>query len=407
MENVKLPNNINPFTLSSPISDSMSENSYASSPALKRPPERESGESPDTKKPSTEEGVNENVGEAIMEKFFQKVQSAIDLASKKTEEKIESYIQSMENLKIGQTSLLERVEKLENLPSPPSIQEAKEQIKDSLVPEIVEEMSKSFDGQWKHYLISQIGQVESHIVINGLEKSKADATNFFADFCEKDLKMSQEDFRTLLVKDIRISKIRDNPKCTVFVSLGSVFQRNTCLKYTRNLSGSVSMDKQIPKIYMAAYKDFKEIAWKLRSVHNVSTRIDFEGPKLILRQRKHKGLGQNDVGFAFSIYKEFIPPVEQPITKAVYSPKVGETASPPIPEFDGIISFMSNIQGAKDIEEILDVYSSQVKENILRAEIVGGKTAVFYFESRVSYDNFIKATVDVKFKDKKIKLTAF
>ena len=119
VENIKLPNIINPFTLSSPISDNMSVNSCPSSPSLKRAPERESGESPDPKKISTIEGEGGEVGEAIMEKFFQKVQSAIDLASKKTEQRIEEYIQSMESLKIGQASLLERVEKLENLPAPP------------------------------------------------------------------------------------------------------------------------------------------------------------------------------------------------------------------------------------------------------------------------------------------------
>ena len=70
------------------------------------------------------------------------------------------------------------------MPAPPSIEETKEQIKETLVPEIVTEMSKNFDSQWKHYLISQIGQVENQIVINGLEKSRAEAKNFFDDFCE-------------------------------------------------------------------------------------------------------------------------------------------------------------------------------------------------------------------------------
>ena len=167
------------------------------------------------------------------------------------------------------------------------------------------------------------------------------------------------------------------------------------------------MDKQIPKIYMTAYKDFKKTAWKLRNVHNVSTRIDFEGPKLILRQRKFKDSDQKDGGFAFTIYKEFIPPVEQPITKAVFAPKEGETASPPIPDFDGIVCFMTDIQGAQDIHEILNVFTPQAKESISRAEIVGKKAAVFYFDCKVSYDNFIKATTDTKFKDKNIKLSIF
>ena len=98
----------------------------------------------------------------------------------------------MEKLKIGQASLLERVEKLENLPPPPSFDETKDQIRNVLVPEITEKMSKSFDSQWKHYLISQIGQVESHIVINGVEKSKAEAKNFFDEFCDKDLNWARK-----------------------------------------------------------------------------------------------------------------------------------------------------------------------------------------------------------------------
>ena len=297
--------------------------------------------------------------------------------------------------------------KLENLPPPPSFDDTKDQIRNVLVPEITEKMSKSFDSQWKHYLISQIGQVESHIVINGVEKSKAEAKNFFDEFCDKDLKMSKEDFQTLMVKDIRISKSRDNPKSTIFVSLGSVFQRNTCLKYIRNLPASVSMDKQIPKIYMSAYKDFKKTAWKLRCVHNVATRIDFEGPKLMLRQRKNKNIGEMDGEFAFSIYKEFIPPVEQPIAKTAYTPKEGETASPPIPRSEGIIGFMADIQGTLDINEILNIFDTQTKEYILKAEIVGKKAAVFHFESKVTFDKFIEATAETLFKERKIKLTHF
>ena len=40
----------------------------------------------------------------------------------------------------------------------------------------------------------------------------------------------------------------------------------------------ISMDKQVPKLYMKEYKEFKTLAWKLRSANNVATRIDFDGP---------------------------------------------------------------------------------------------------------------------------------
>ena len=110
-----------------------------------------------------------------------------------------------------------------------------DEIKKEIIPDIRSEMTKEFEGHWKHYLISQVSSVEQCLVLNGIDYDQTKKRDFFANFCKNDLKMSDDDMEKLDVKDIRHIKVKSGSKCTSFGSLGSVFQRNICLKHSKNL----------------------------------------------------------------------------------------------------------------------------------------------------------------------------
>ena len=400
----EIPEIVTPFTLAArPRAGSMSmlntKSNASESPNLKRPPEWDKGASPENKKTLLDKHILEEIGNTWMEKFLPKVQATVQEAAAKTDTKIDKYRTAIDDLIQGQKDILVRVERLENNPAPPP--PSIDAIKEVLLPDIRSQMTKEFDGQWKHYLVGQISQVQNCLVINGVENAKSRAENFFSSFCENDLKMTKEDYDRLEIKDVRVTRAKENTKSSIFVSLGSVFQRNICLKHAKNLPNMVSMDKQIPKPYMQKYKEFKNIAWKLRCVHNVATRIDFDGPTLTLRHRKQKEK-EDDKEFAFTIHKEYVPPMQPPVTKAAYTPKDGEIASPPLPPVDGTVGIMTNIQGA-DIEEIMNLFNMEEKLQISEATVVNKKSAVFRFESKKSCELLIKNAKEKVLKGNKVK----
>ena len=77
------------------------------------------------------------------------------------------------------------------------------------------------------------------------------------------------------------------------------------------------MDKNIPKKYLKKHKEFKRLAWKLKTVHGVQTQVIFDEYNLILRyKKKDEGVSK----FNYITEKEWFPKpgeIENSKTKGV------------------------------------------------------------------------------------------
>ena len=72
----------------------------------------------------------------------------------------------------------------------------------------------------------------------------------------------------------------------ILVKLGSAQEKNDVLKHSYQLSQGQSLDKYVPKRYLAVYKRLKNTAWKLRKLHDQHTSIDFNGHLLTLKHKQ-------------------------------------------------------------------------------------------------------------------------
>ena len=94
----------------------------------------------------------------------------------------------------------------------------------------------------------------------------------------------------------------------ILVRFGHPTERNQMLPQSRNLPRGITVDKFVPKLYLKKHKEFKKLAWKLKTVHDdIHTQVIFDSYNLVLRYKK-KDEGANQ--YNYIIEKEFHPKPE-------------------------------------------------------------------------------------------------
>lgn len=347
--------------------------------ANKRKSECESGNNPDkVPKIVLDKEMLLEVSQEIFQQFIPQMQVLIDNAFSKIDKKIDEVQARVANLHLGQVNLEERVNSLENVPANINLDE----IKEAIMPELSANISSSTNSQWKLHLITEIEKSDRCLILKGLKPQEALNKHCFYDLCKNDLRMTADDLSRIEIVSMSATKgPKSNP--IVFVTLGSVAQRNMCFKYCKNLPKQISFDKHVPRNYLAKYQEFKHLAWKLRVASNVQTRIDFEGPNLTLR---YKNKDSEDSIYSWVIHSEFMPKPELPPSKPLYTPASGSIPTPLIPSSTlEKIGIMSNIgqpeAGANIAESLKSHFADSDLSNITNIEMRNPSTAVFTFVS--------------------------
>ena len=152
-----------------------------------------------------------------------------------------------------------------------------------------------------------------------------------------------------------------NPRLSVLVMLGSIAERNECIRQSFNLSRGINLDKYVPKRYEAQYRAFKEQAWKLRESMNVNTWIGFEDHALVLKQKEKDTEGSK---FSWNIFDSWTPKVTDP--PPTLKKNANKAASAESRSIDKeVTSKMLFISGHKNVVDAAEF------ENKLKSELVG------------------------------------
>ena len=192
---------------------------------------------------------------------------------------------------------------------------------------IIEEAVKNYvdnstDDTWKANLAREVFEHEHGVIVHGVrfdfsnENTKVEAVR---KFLKESLKASEE-----LVKKIRVKEVvrlgGDNgagKPPPILIKFGHPTERNQVLPLSVNLPRGIDMDKNIPKKYLKKHKEFKRLAWKLKTVHGVQTQVIFDEYNLILRyKKKDEGVSK----FNYITEKEWFPKpgeIENSKTKGV------------------------------------------------------------------------------------------
>ena len=205
-----------------------------------------------------------------------------------------------------------------------------EAIKEQLLPELRRTFSSQIDAQWKLTLIEEIKQHLPGLMLYGIElsqKSQAESISSFKQFCSDKLKMSTVSISKLNVGEIRFFGSGRSPP--TLVKLGGPGERNDVLQHSHHLAKGESLDKYVPKKYLPTYKRFKNKAWKLRTVHQQHTAIDFNGHLLTFKHRKKDAEG---VKYSWTIAEEWYPePTDAALPQTTRTaPAAGLQPTPPL-----------------------------------------------------------------------------
>ena len=185
----------------------------------------------------------------------------------------------------------------------------KQALQDELLPELKRAVSGQVNLQWKLNLIEEIKPSMPCLMLYGItldNSSKANTIKSFIEFCTNKLGMTPDAVAKLRVGEIEIRPLSERPGKTpaILVKLGSAFERNEVLKLSHKLSKGESLDKYMPKRYLAVYKRLKNTAWKMRKFHNQHTQIDLNGHLLTL---KHRQKDSDGVKYSWTIHEEWAP----------------------------------------------------------------------------------------------------
>ena len=129
------------------------------------------------------------------------------------------------------------------------------------------------------------------LVVHGVRiDAKDDNTrkNAAFKFIKEELKASEDILSRIKIRDvIRLGADNGVGKPPPFlIKLGHPTERNLLLPLSRNLKRGIDVDKNIPKMYLQKHKEFKKLAWKLKTVHDVQAQVIFDSHNLILRYKK-------------------------------------------------------------------------------------------------------------------------
>ena len=222
---------------------------------------------------------------------------------------------------------------LQSKPLPPNIDQMKEDLKNELKnelkaeikaeiqeesignmaadikTEIKEELNSLYESQWLGMVEDEIRRHEAGLVISGYNFQQIN-TQQVRVFLRDNLGLGAR-ADTIVIRSVTVlSRGKGpNPRISVLVMLGSIAERNECIKQSFNLARGVTLDKYVPKRYEAQYRAFKEQAWKLRESMNVNTWIGFENHSLVLKQKEKDIEGKK---FSWTIFDQWTPKVTDP-----------------------------------------------------------------------------------------------
>ena len=204
----------------------------------------------------------------------------------KADLKITDVLEEMKAVNLGLTRLSEaseqhemKIEKLSN-----EMNGLRSEITEDIRQEMREELINVQNLSAKASLLKEIDKTSSNLILYGY-KGEPNVEGIHGLFRE----MNVEDIGT--IKVTKVSKLGlpkgGGPKVSpVHIILGDMAQRNKVLKAGSGLPSGISMERDIPHPYRAAYKRFKKHAWKIKALHGVHTQIVFNEHILTLRYRE-------------------------------------------------------------------------------------------------------------------------
>ena len=240
--------------------------------------------------------IKEDIG-SIKDKIdsLSEKQEAASVENKKDKEENEARFKALED----------KLEALENQSTSRNV-EGYEGTIQSAVQNYVDNNS---DNSWKANLAREVFDHDHGLVVHGIRidgKDDAARRNAARKFVREELKASEELLNRIKIKDvIRLGADNGEGKPPpILIKLGHPTERNLLLPLSRNLRRGIDIDKNIPKMYLHKHKEFKRLAWKLKTVHDVQAQVIFDSHNLVLRYKKKD---DGPIKYNWTIEKEFFP----------------------------------------------------------------------------------------------------
>ena len=243
---------------------------------------------------------------------------------------------------------------------------------ESVLPEVKKSVTNQINVQWIETLTSEVRSVESTLIFHGVKEGQMKTKSEAKTFLREEMKMTSEHIEEISVMSVsNFGKGKDGKRMSVVVKLGCLSDRNICLGYSRNLSKEINLQKAVPKRYLKKFKEFNSDAWELRQVHDLQTRVEFQGHVLCL---KVKVKDDEDSKYSWSIHKEYVPQPNLSQTAKVKVPVhvPGTLPTPPVDKdrhasaiiFCNLKSDKSGDELISDFMMVLSAEQQDLVENI-------------------------------------------
>ena len=223
-----------------------------------------------------------------------------------------------------------------------------DELQKAVLPEVEKIVVNTVNTQWQDVLVNEVKQEENKLLVYGQEWPTGDPVKGFQSFCKDSLKMEPDRVNRMTVKEVvRLGSSKNGKPAPQLVKLASATERNDCLRLSKNLKQGVNLDMCVPKRYLEKYKTFKNLAWKLRVVRNVSTFIGFDRQALQLKVKKKD---DGNIKYDWTIHAEFIPkPSKMPAHNKEREPREGLIPTPPLDDAD--TDCVCIVSGIKDVRD--------------------------------------------------------
>ena len=290
-------------------------------------PEPNLSESPSKKlKMATKEEIKE-MNEDLLKRFLdaqtestkaicEDIKQEIKADIKGIKEKLDSLDDKQETLAVeakkdkeeNETRFKALEEKMEELQSQKKVHYSEDN-ENSIQIAVQKYVDNGSDNSWKANLAREVFDHDHGLVVHGYRiDAKDDVTRREAakKFIEGELKASQDILNRIKIKDVvRLGADNGQGKPPpLLIKFGHPTERNLLLPLSRNLKRGIDIDKSIPKMYLTKHKEFKRLAWKLKTVHDVQTQVIFDSHNLVLRyKKKDDGVTK----YNWTIDKEYYP----------------------------------------------------------------------------------------------------
>ena len=294
-------------------------------------------------------------------------------------------------------------------------------IQDEIAPkmksEIKSEVLKAVDASWKLQLAKENRENDCCAIVFGLPvqtSPKNDASNFL----KNDLKMNEETLEKISLKQTsRLGKGKGDRPPPLLLTFSHPSDRSLVFSHSKNLKNTkISLEKQIPKLYQNEYKNFKNLAHKLRNMPdmNYQTDISFDGHLMQLRYKKRDTPGQK---YHYIIHSEYFPPVEKAsseLKSSTYVPP-GTIATPVISaelmSKANCSFFMTGmtIERTEDTfrQLLLEHVNLEDRDSVIDVKLNRTNTAVIYCRTWEDCNKIVSSKKDAKFQNEKVFLSMF